>query len=55
MNISLLNTFIDKSLNIDDNQNSTLIKFKNTKLLLAGDMTKINVKKLKNYLKNINT
>ena len=43
MNISLLNTFIDKSLNIDDNQNSilTLIKFKNTKLLLTGDMTQI--------------
>lgn len=56
MNIELLNTFIDKSLYVDDNQNSilTLIKFKNTKLLLASDMTKINVKKFKNYLKNIN-
>lgn len=43
MNIELLNTFIDKNLYLDDNQNSimTLIKFKNTKVLLPGDMTKI--------------
>ena len=56
MNIELLNTFIDKSLYLDDNQNSimTLIKFKNTKLLLAGDMTKINIKSFKTYIRNIN-
>lgn len=40
----------------DENQNSilTLIKFRNTKLLLMSDMTEINITMLKNNIGNIN-
>lgn len=56
MNIQLYNTYSKKGLIFDENQNSilTLIKFRNTKILLAGDMTRIYDDQYNNYLGKIN-